>query len=111
MAEWMTTGWPVTLCAVYLPMLYLVLRRQTGWSGPQVKITGPDRRRPHRLPDEELKVSAASNPSGGVSVTVTHLPSQLAATESGQTRRVAERKAQDRLAAIVAEERRQKKGA
>jgi hypothetical protein len=108
--EWMATGWPVTLCAVYLPMLYLVLRRQSGWSGPQVKI-GPDRRRPHRLPNEELKVSAASNPAGGVSVTVTHLPTQLAATGSGQTRRAAERKAQDKLAAIVAERRRQKKGA
>jgi hypothetical protein len=110
MAEWMATGWPVTLCAVYLPMLYLVLRRQSGWSGPEVKI-GPERRRPHRLPDEELKVTVASNGTGGVSVTVTHLPSQLAATESGQTRRVAERKAQDRLAAIVAEQRRGKKGA
>jgi hypothetical protein len=38
-----------------------------------------------------------------VVVKVTHLPTQLVATESGQTRRIAARKAQDKLAAIVAE--------
>jgi hypothetical protein len=110
MAEWMATGWPVTLCAVYLPMLYVVLRRQTGWSGPKVVKIGRERRRPHRLPDEELKVSSRKDASG-MTVTVTHIPTQLSVTESGASHRAAERKAQDRLAAMVAEERRQKKGA
>src|SRR3954451_5358533 len=27
MAQWASTGWPVSLCTVYVPMLYLVLRR------------------------------------------------------------------------------------
>jgi hypothetical protein len=105
---WMTTGWPVTLCAVYLPMLYMVLRRQRGWSGPTIV---KERRRLHRLPDEELEVTGSPNDHGGATVTVTHVPTQLSATESGPTRKAAERKAQDKLAAIVAEARRQKKQA
>jgi hypothetical protein len=100
MAEWTATGWPVTLCAVYLPMLYLVLRRQSRKSGPKIE---KERRRRHRIPDDELKVDVSPNAAGGVVVKVTHLPTQLVATESGQTRRIAERKAQDKLAAIVAE--------
>jgi hypothetical protein len=108
MAEWAATGWPVTLCAVYLPMLYLVLRRQRGWTGP---IIVKERRRPHRLPDEELEVNGSPSEAGGATVTVTHRPTRLSATESGPTRQSAERKAQDRLAAIVAEERRRKKHA
>ncbi len=108
MAAWTTTGWPVTLCAVYLPMLYMVLRRQRGWSGPTII---KERRRPHRLPDEDLKVEGSPNDDGGATVTVTHVPTRLSATESGPTRQAAERKAQDKLAAIVAEERRKKKRA
>jgi hypothetical protein len=108
LAEWMATGWPVTLCAVYLPMLYVVLRRQHGWSGPTII---KERRRPHRLPDQELVVKGGPSADGRVSVTVTHTPTGISATESGPTRKQAERKAQDRLAALVADERRLKKGA
>lgn len=99
MAEWTATGWPVTLCAVYLPMLYLVVRRQSGWSGPRID---KDRRRAHRLPDHELQVDVTTDGAGGVVVTVTHLPSQRFITESGPTRAIAERKAQDKLAAMLA---------
>jgi hypothetical protein len=100
MAAWTATGWPVTLCAVYLPMLYLVLRRRTTRSGPRIE---KDRRRPNRLADHELKVDVTPNGSGGVTVKVTHLPTQLFTTESGRTRELAERKAQDKLAGILAE--------
>jgi hypothetical protein len=104
MAEWTATGWPLTLCAVYLPMLYLVLRRQTG------RRIEKDRRRAFRLADHELKVDVTTDGAGGVVVKVTHLPTQLSTTESGQTRKDAERKAQDKLAALVAEAlRRQRK--
>jgi hypothetical protein len=96
MAEWTATGWPVTLCAVYLPMLYLVVRRQ---SGPLIE---KDRRRPYRLPDHELEVDVTTDSEGGVVVKVTHLPTELSATESGPTRELAERKAQDKLAGMVA---------
>jgi hypothetical protein len=99
MAEWTATGWPLTLCAVYLPMLYLVLRRQSGSSGRSVE---KDRRRPYRLADHELKVDVTPDGAGGVIVKVTHLPSQLFAAESGQTRELAERKAQDKLAGMLA---------
>jgi hypothetical protein len=108
LAEWMATGWPVTLCAVYLPMLYLVLRRQRGWSGPKISI---ERRRPYRLADEELEVDVAPSDAGGLTVTVTHVPTQLSASESGETRQPTERKAHDKLAALVAERRRKKKRA
>jgi hypothetical protein len=96
-------GWPATLGAVYLPMLYLVLRRP---SGKQVIEIEKDRRRPHRLPDAELEVEVAPSPGGGVTVKVTHLPTRVSVTESGPTRELAERKAHDRLAASLAERRR-----
>ncbi|HEY8196936.1 MAG TPA: hypothetical protein VIG04_08160 [Gemmatimonadales bacterium] len=99
LAEWTATGWPVTLCAVYLPMLYLVLRRKSSKNGPAIE---KDRRRPHRLPDEDLKVDVAAEGAGGVIVKVTHLPTQLFATESGKDRKAAERKAQDKLAGMLA---------
>jgi len=96
-AEWTAASWPATLCAVYLPMLYLVLRRPS--SGP---VIGKERRRRHRLADHELKVEVTPNAGGGVTVKVTHLPTQLFTTESGQTRELAERKAHDKLAGILA---------
>jgi hypothetical protein len=102
-AEWTAASWPATLCAVYLPMLYLVLRRQSSRSGRMIE---KERRRPHRLADDELKVDVTPNAAGGVSVKVTHLPTQLFITESGQTRELAERKAQDKLAGILAGMRR-----
>jgi hypothetical protein len=100
LADWSTIGWRVTLIAVYLPMLALVLlqpgRKTVLW-------IGKDRRRPRRLPDAELEVDAILDDNGGVVVTVTHIPTQLAATESAPTRKPALRKAQNRLAAMVAE--------
>jgi hypothetical protein len=107
MAEWTATGWPVTLCAVYLPMLYLVLRRSSR-SGPRIE---KERRRPHRLADPELKIDVTPDGAGGVIVKVTHLPTQLFTTESGQTPELAQRKAQDKLAAIVAERSRRREKA
>jgi hypothetical protein len=97
---WITTGWPVILCAVYLPMLGVVLHRPGRKGGPWI---GKERRRPRRLPDEELEVDATLDDAGAVVVTVTHLPTGLAATESAPTRGPAHRKAQERLAAMVAE--------
>lgn len=99
LATWKATGWPVTLCAVYLPMLYLVLRRQRR----SARRIGKERRRPYRLPDHELKVDVTPRRGGGVTVKVTHLPTQLFVIESGQNRELVERKAQDKLAAIHAE--------
>ena len=108
MAEWTATGWPVTLAVVYLPMLYLVLRnRQSSQTGPGI---AKDRRRPNRLPDSDLKVDVSADEAGRIRVKVTHLPTQLAATESGETRKRAERKAQDKLAAIVREAQSSRKG-
>jgi hypothetical protein len=98
LAEW---SWPVALCTVYLPMLYLVLRRQSG-----ERMIEKERRRPHRLADHELKVDVTTNAAGGVTVKVTHLPTKLSTTDSGRTRELAERKAHDRLAGILAEMRR-----
>jgi hypothetical protein len=98
-AEWTATGWPVTLGAVYIPMLYLVLRRQHRRSGRRVEM---DRRRPHRLADDELKVDVTLTGAGEVMVKVTHLSTHLSTTESGATREIAERKAQDKLASILA---------
>jgi hypothetical protein len=103
LAELTATGWPVTLCVVYLPMLYLVLRRPSSGSGPRIE---KDRRRPYRLADHELKVDVTPSGDGGVIVKVTHLPTQLSATESGQTRELVERKAQDKLAGMLARTRR-----
>jgi hypothetical protein len=65
--------------------------------------TWKDRRRPHRLPDAELRIEVMPSDTGGVTVQVTHLPTGLFAAESGATRQLAVRKAQDKLAAIVAE--------
>jgi len=100
LADWSTIGWGVTLVAVYLPMLVLVLlqpgRKTVLW-------IGKDRRRPRRLPDAELKVDAKLDDNGGVIVTVTHIPTDLSATETAATRAPALRKAQNRLAAMVAE--------
>lgn len=102
MIEWRATGWLVTLGAVYLPMLYLVLSRPGGKSSKSAPIFEKDRRRPHRLPDEDLKVDVTTEGAGGFIVKVTHLPTQLFATESGKDRKAAERKAQDKLAGILA---------
>jgi hypothetical protein len=99
MAGWSAIGWPVTLCAVYLPMLYLVVRRQRSRRVPRIE---KERRRPHRLADDELKVDVTPNDAGGITVKVTHLPTQVFTTESGRTREIAERKAQDKLAGILA---------
>ena len=105
MAEWTASGWPVTLCAVYLPMMYVVLRRRSGRPEPKVKVE-KERRRPHRLSDDHLKVDVTTDGAGGVIVKVTHVPTQLFTTELGKTREIAERKAQDKLAGILAEKRR-----
>lgn len=110
-ADRTAASWPATLGFVYLPMLYLAVRptlslaflRRRGKSGPKI---GKERRRPHRLPDEELKVDTTPNDAGGVTVKVTHVPTQLFATESAQTRQAAARKAHDKLAGILAEFRR-----
>lgn len=99
MAQWAASGWLVTLVAVYGPMIYLLLRR--GGRAAPTKV-GKDRRRPHRLPDAELKVDVRQE-DGRVTVTVLHLPTQLFSTESAANRKQAERKAQDKLAALVAE--------
>jgi hypothetical protein len=99
--HWAATGWPVTLVVVYAPMLYLVLRR--GRRVTAVHKLGKERRRPHRLPDADLTVDVQPSDEGQVTVTVTHLPTQLSSTESAPNRKLAERKAQDKLAALVAE--------
>jgi hypothetical protein len=107
-AGWTVTTWPATLGAVYLPMLYLVLRpRLNPWGHRSSRRSAgtieKERRRPHRLDDEELKVDVTPSAAGAVTVKVTHLPTRLSTRESGPTREIAERKAQDKLAAIVAE--------
>ena len=107
-AERLGLGWPVSLCAVYLPMLYLMLRRKSTRSALQLE---KDRRRPHRLPDEDLQVDVTQDGAGGVIVTVTHLPTQTSASESGPSRKGAERKAQDKLAGMLAEMSRLKREA
>ncbi|HEV7366030.1 MAG TPA: hypothetical protein VGN76_09320 [Gemmatimonadales bacterium] len=101
LADWSTIGWGVTIIAVYLPMLALVLRQR---GRKTVLWIGKDRRRPRRLPDVELKIDASLDDNGGVVVMVTHIPTQLSATESAPTRAPALRKAQNRLAAMVAEQ-------
>jgi len=102
-AQWNATGWPVAVGAVYLPMLFLVLRRQKSRTPTKIQ---KDRRRPNRLADEELQVDVAKDATGRVTVTVTHLPTRTSTTESGPTRETAVRKAQDKLAGILAERRR-----
>jgi hypothetical protein len=96
---WTMTGWPVTLCAVYFPMLYLVLRRPGSKGGPWI---GKERRRAHRLPDDHLKVDVSVSDDGQFSATVTHLRTQQSATESAASRQLAVRKAHDKLAALLA---------
>jgi hypothetical protein len=96
---WTMTGWPVTLCAVYFPMLFLVLRRAGSKGGPWI---GKERRRAHRLADDDLKVEVTKGDDGQFSATVTHLPSHQAVTETGTTRQLAVRKAHDRLAGLLA---------
>jgi hypothetical protein len=95
-AEW-TAAWPVTLGTVYLPMLYLVLRRRGVG-----RMIGKERRRRHRLADHELKVEVTPSADGEITVKVTHIPTQLFATESGPTRDLVRRKAHDKLAGILA---------
>jgi hypothetical protein len=97
MVEWTAATWPATLGVVYLPMLYLVLRRPS--SG---RVLGKERRRAHRLPDHELEIDVTAKPSGGFTAKVTHLPTQRFATESGRTRELAARKAHDKLAGMLA---------
>jgi hypothetical protein len=97
--EWSLNGWPVMLCAVYLPMLAVVLRRPGCPGGPWI---GRERRRPHRLPDDELETDAGVDDKGQIMVTVTHLPTGQSMTESGATRAIAARKAHDKLAALMA---------
>jgi hypothetical protein len=98
-AGWTMTGWPVTLCAVYFPMVYLVLRRPGSKGGAWI---GKERRRAHRLPDDQLKVDVSVGDRGQFTATVTHLPTQHSATEPAATRRLAVRKAHDKLAALLA---------
>jgi hypothetical protein len=98
-SEWNMSGWPVTLCAVYFPMLYMVLRRPGSKGGPWI---GKERRRAHRLPDDELEVDVSAGEAGQVTVTVTHLPTGQVMTESAPTRQLAVRKAHDKLAALLA---------
>ena len=98
MARWNVSGWPLTLCAVYLPMLYLVFRRQKRKIVHRIE---KERRRPHRLSDAELKVDVTTDGTGQINVKVTHIPSGLFATESGRNRATAERKAHDKLAGML----------
>ena len=98
MARWNAGGWPVTLCAVYIPLLYLVFRRQKSKSAPRIQ---KERRRPHRLADAELKVDVTTDGAGGITVKVTHIPSGLSASEAGRNRAIAERKAHDKLAGML----------
>jgi hypothetical protein len=93
------SGWPVTLCAVFFPMLYLVLRRPGSRGGPWF---GKERRRPHRLSDDEVEVDVSVGDQGQVTVTVTHLVTRLSMTESAPTWQLAVRKAHDKLAALLA---------
>lgn len=109
LAEWESTGWPISLCTVYVPMLYLVLRRPA--KSKKGLIIAKERRRAHRLPDQELTIDLTENPSGGFSVKITHVPTQLFVTESGSNRDSTVRKAHDRLAALFAETSRLKKTA
>jgi hypothetical protein len=81
-------------------MLCLVLRQPGKRTAHWI---GKDRRRPRRLPDEELKVDITLDDAGAFVVTVTHLPTQVSTTESAPTRGPALRRAQERVAAMVAE--------
>jgi hypothetical protein len=116
-ADWAASSWPATLLAVYLPMLFLVLRPMLKFRLPARTSTSPrrverarkiekERRRPNRLADDELKVQVTDKGAEGFSVTVTHLPTKQSVTESAPTREAAVRKAQDKLAGVLAEVRR-----
>jgi hypothetical protein len=116
-ADWTASSWPATLLAVYLPMLFLVLRPMLKFRLPVRASSAPrkverarkiekERRRPNRLADDELKVQVTQNGAEGFSVTVTHLPTKQSVTESAPTREAAMRKAQDKLAGVLAELRR-----
>jgi hypothetical protein len=78
-------------------MLYLVLRRPNSRTGP-----AKERRRPHRLDDQELRVDVTPDAVGGFNAKVTHVPTQLSAAESAPTRELAVRRAHDKLAGILA---------
>ncbi|HVQ45190.1 MAG TPA: hypothetical protein VMS62_00070, partial [Gemmatimonadales bacterium] len=60
---------------------------------------------------QELTVEVTENPTGGFSVRIIHVPTQLFVTESGPNRQSTVRKAHDRLAALFAETSRLKKTA
>lgn len=107
-AEWNATGWPVALCTVYLPMLYLVLRRQTGQRESKIE---KERRRAFRLDDEDLQVEVVPTPGVGITAKVVHVPTGVASAETAPTRKEAERKAHDKLAGIMAERLRGREGA
>jgi hypothetical protein len=98
MARWNAAGWPVTLGAVYIPLLYLVFRRQKRKSAPRIQ---KERRRPHRLDDAELEVDVTTDGAGGIIVEVTHRPTGMSAVETGRDRATAERKAHDKLAGML----------
>jgi hypothetical protein len=91
--------WPAALGAVYVPMLLLLLRPK---SDRKVSALWKERRRPNRLQDQDLKVEVAADGSGGFTCKVTHLPSGQFVSEAGSSREQAVRKAQDRLAALMA---------
>jgi hypothetical protein len=116
-AEWAASSWPATLLAVYMPMLFLVLRPVLKFRLParassasrkveRARKIEKERRRPNRLADDELKVQVTEKKGEGFSVTVTHLPTKQSVTESAPTREAAVRKAQDKLAGVLAEVRR-----
>ena len=96
---------PVTAILANGLVLYLLRRRQ---SEPRIE---QERRRPHRVPDDDLEVDVTTDGEGGVVVTVTHLPTQFYVTEVAPTRELAERRAQDKLAAILARTSRLRKEA
>jgi hypothetical protein len=107
MMEWTYAGWTVTLAAVYIPMLYVVLRRQISIK----KIFWKERRRAHRLPDEDLKVEVRANDDGEYTATVTHLPTGLFTSETNPVRDTALRRAHDKLASLMSRTSRLKKSA
>lgn len=107
LAEWNAIGWPVTLCAVYLPMLYLILRRQNGELPSKIE---KERRRAFRLDDDDLQVEVFPTPGVGITARVTHVRSGVFTSETAPTRKAAERKAHDKLAGIMAERLKARRG-
>lgn len=100
--------WHVALGAVYVPMMLLVLRPK---SDKKVSTFWKERRRPNRLPDEHLKVDVRPTAEGRYTVTITHMPTAEFVTESGSNREQTIRKAQDRLAALMAGKRKKRNAA